>query len=566
MVQVHGLAATIRSATESETFDLGGLSASTIETVFQQAFEKGFSLPDDEVGMIRLTFVVGAGKQARQKYDAQALKTVTSTLQSMGYTEDRGASCVRECAGMFKHQHDTGKNLKTVVVFPLLSSVSTEDDDNAENATLSNSSSLLLPAGSMESKVAISTLPTFRNMVQAKCPTWSQKKALLQLLDDQILSKVTECDNLLIRGQPLSPEQQAFYDGCTGLTDKRVYLQEQLQAHVEQGTLTAGELTMLKEQVQQKISELTQQGKPSTKGKERLEKLKKITNPIDLPKLKNYAALAKLWKQVAPLQHLDENSNKLLSVQDTKLLGQKMELLEEIQQLEQSSKGWLESEEQFQSRVQAARSEFYNKFGIGSKKNSSRVSKKSSAASKDGPTINSSTKVRVPVSKWVTPTETHHQAAKAKAKAKQKKGDIFGAMMAKNAALDDEEEDEEEDEEQSDDQLEAENEETSTANTKNKQSASSNNATAGSSPSKGKRKNKKKGKRNHNDDMAFLDAAVEANKPKKDVSEEEQDKNNTALSVAVYIVRDIVMPIIMALVTWILVMVLGKPKPKKKKE
>jgi hypothetical protein len=69
----HGLAGSIRSSTESETFDLGGLSASTITTVIQHAFHDPFPPLDDETEMIRITLVVGAGKQDRQKYDLQAL-------------------------------------------------------------------------------------------------------------------------------------------------------------------------------------------------------------------------------------------------------------------------------------------------------------------------------------------------------------------------------------------------------------------------------------------------------------------------------------------------------------
>merc|ERR1719491_781060 len=68
--------------------------------------------------MIRITFITGAGKLGRSRYDENCHKTVTSALRDQGYEEDRAASCVNECAGSFKSQHDTGKNLKTIVVFP----------------------------------------------------------------------------------------------------------------------------------------------------------------------------------------------------------------------------------------------------------------------------------------------------------------------------------------------------------------------------------------------------------------------------------------------------------------
>lgn len=85
---------------------MAGNSAETIKKTISSAFVT----PLDITEMIRLTFVTGAGKLGRSRYDDNAAKTVTSTLREFGYVEDRGASCVVECAGSFKSQHDTGKN------------------------------------------------------------------------------------------------------------------------------------------------------------------------------------------------------------------------------------------------------------------------------------------------------------------------------------------------------------------------------------------------------------------------------------------------------------------------
>ena len=95
---IHGLAATIRSASSSETFDLGGLSSTTISQVVRDAFSRDLDLDDE--GMIRITLVVGAGKGDRTKYDPAALKLVTTSLIAAGYVEDRGASCVVEVRGI----------------------------------------------------------------------------------------------------------------------------------------------------------------------------------------------------------------------------------------------------------------------------------------------------------------------------------------------------------------------------------------------------------------------------------------------------------------------------------
>lgn len=219
---------------------------------------------------------MGAGKQARQKYDAQAFKAVTTKLQSLGFAEDRGASCIPECAGLYKLQHDTGKNLKTVlvVVFPKLSTATDQAQSHAANdgqttgtSTSNANGESLLAHGSLESKIAIASLNVFTNMVQSQCPTWSQKKALLNLLDESILAKVNECDQLLVTGQLLSPSQQAFYDSCREITDKRDHLHQQLQAHVHRGDLTKSELDHLKHLNDKRLMNSAKPANPLSKHK-----------------------------------------------------------------------------------------------------------------------------------------------------------------------------------------------------------------------------------------------------------------------------------------------------------
>ena len=100
MSSASGLALSIRKAVESETFDLAGQNVTTITNTIRSAFSEPMPLTE----MIRITFVTGAGKLGRQKYDEGAAKAVTSTLRELGYEEDRGASAVLECAGSFKQR------------------------------------------------------------------------------------------------------------------------------------------------------------------------------------------------------------------------------------------------------------------------------------------------------------------------------------------------------------------------------------------------------------------------------------------------------------------------------
>ena len=170
MSAVSGMAASIRASTESETFDLAGQNVSTITNTIHSAFSEPLPLTE----MVRITFVTGAGKLGRQKYDEGAAKAVTSTLRDVGFEEDRGASCVVECAGSFKLQHDTGKNLKTVVVFPKI----LELEAGVEGLTIDDGAApqSLFQEGSPESMIAVSSMTVFERMVKSKCPSWQQKK------------------------------------------------------------------------------------------------------------------------------------------------------------------------------------------------------------------------------------------------------------------------------------------------------------------------------------------------------------------------------------------------------
>jgi hypothetical protein len=548
----HGLAATIQSSTESETFDLGGLGADTIQTVMRDAFGHAFDVQE----MIRLTFIVGAGKQGRQKYDAGALKVVTSTLASLNFTEERGASCVNECAGMYKFQHDTGKNLKTVVVFPKLSLSALANNNDDGNDTSAASSPSIFPTNSMEYKIAVSSMAVFKNMVQVKCPTWSQKKALLSLMDSDIIAQVTECDDLMMRGQPLSDVQQSFYDACSELSDKRSLVQQELHAHIDRGDLTELELDLLQSQVKEKINDLKSQNKTKSyisaheKAVERQKTLQSITPHHAPSKLRHHAALGKAWKQLQAVQHLDEHSGKLLSLQDTQLLGQKMDILEQIGELESSSRGWLEEDDVFQARLHACRKEFQTKFGIGKGGGSAWGKKNKALGTKSsGPSaISSNTKVRVPITKWVTPQETKSKAS-AKKKARMTKGDVFGAMMA---AESDDSEDDDDDDVPVETQDRTAEVKAPVSKPQSQEAAKTKNTTTVSSSKKNKKKNKKNSKA-----KAEEGAIVGEETNNK---EEVEVVEATALTTAVSLVQTLVV----AILGWFIALLFGKPKKKKK--
>ena len=332
---------------ESETFDLAGQTVSTITTNIHNAFCE--PLPLEE--MIRITLVTGAGKLARQKYDPDAAKAVTAALQKLGFVEDRGASCVKECAGSFKLQHDTGKNLKTVVVFPNISAGSNDDGEADGGLTTSGSVVSLLPKGSPEEMIAVSSKSVFENMVKSKCPSWSQKKGCLAALAS-IKATLSGLEQKLLSGTPLNDAEQSFYDSVSSadLDEKQNHVKDKMHEQVEQGLITNREKAQLLAQVTERLDNLSKEiaeaeGKPKKleklmgmkeKADTRKEMLSKIA-PKAPHRLKHEAEILKLRAELLPLLELEEGSKgRLLSLKETQSLARKDVILEEIADLEVS--------------------------------------------------------------------------------------------------------------------------------------------------------------------------------------------------------------------------------------
>eukprot|EP00980_Cylindrotheca_fusiformis_P005992 scaffold1284_cov108-Cylindrotheca_fusiformis.AAC.6 len=557
----HGLASAIRAATESETFDLGGLGPETIQNVIEDAMTDPFELSE----MIRITLVVGAGKQSRQKYNAGAMKAVTSTLQNQcGFTEDRGASGVLECQGMYKVQHDTGKNLKTVVVFPKIAAASQSNkEDSATNSKLDSegdSGASILPKSSMEYKVAASTLSVFQNMVKAKCASWSQKRALLQLIEQEIVDKIiSPVDDLLMRGQRVPEDLQSVYDNSVlEISQKQQYLKDAMHNQVDAGNLTSPELDYLLEQAQHKLETTTSTNnknpKAAAKLKERISKLKSI-DPIPPPKLKHHGELGKLWKQVNSIQLPDATGGRLLTVQESKLVTKHDELMEEIDRLEQASRGWLEDDEVFEMRLKQCRSELDKKYS--NKNNKSNSNKK--GGNKEA-SIGASTKTRVPITKWVTPGVTSGQGMSSKKKNKMKKGDLFGAMMAASSS---EEEDDEEETHNSEEEEEKEDDKNVSASTSQKgisAGTTTKNDDEQQSSKKKRNKKKKKGK-----GIKTNANSVTGGEEETETTTAVQASSSTSESISVPMA---ILSIILSILTWIVSSIFGgggKNKKKKKK-
>lgn len=436
-----GLAASIRGSTESDTFDLAGHTPATVTTHITQAFRDPF--PIDE--MIRITFVTGAGKLGRQKYDEGCAKAVTSSLRAIGFDDDRAASCVRECAGLFKLQHDTGKNLKTVVVFPRIREASKEGDgDGNDDGDGGDSDSMLLKRGSPEEMIALSPIAMFSNLVTNRCRSWSQKKGCNASIAD-IQKLISDLEARLLEGVVLEDSEQALYDTVSNddLNEKHLIVKEAMQKQVEvDGNITSEEREQLLAQVSDRLEALVadiatarEENKPK-----KVEKLRGVKTKVEqrkamltniVPKqpslLKYQSEILEFHKELVPLNKLEASAKgRLLSLKETKTLARKDEIMEEIAQLEAASRGWFEDDASFEVRVKKSRRSgtlHANKkpSGSGNKKGSSGGGAKKSTTSGWATTSSSAAMAR--------PKAKSYGAATTKKKKSGGSGGVFAAMM-----------------------------------------------------------------------------------------------------------------------------------------
>ena len=390
------------------------------------------------------TFIVGGGKLSRSKYDSKCGQVVTAALNNLGFVEDRGASCVNECAGCFKSQHDTGKNVFTVVVFPrievLVSAASSgsnaDDDDN------------LIPTSSPSYKMAVAPLTTFKNLLSTYVPTYLEKKACQQTLDG-LLELEQAIESKMMNGNPLDSAEQSFYDSACDIKEKHSYVQKEASKHVDDGRLTAREKEYILELNEGRIQSLMSE-KSSAATAERLKKALarkqqlQTISPVESeqypPPLRYEATIRTLRKKVTPLCAIEDSARgRLMTLAETRAVTEKEELETEIAHLEEASCGWFEDEESFTARVKKSREKFASKFGkskrSGGGVSSGRARMTGSKSGAEG------------VSKWILPGEkpkSRWGEVAGGGKKKAKGGAVFSAMMMDDSSSDEESDDNEE--------------------------------------------------------------------------------------------------------------------------
>ncbi|CAL1152101.1 unnamed protein product [Cladocopium goreaui] len=356
-----GLAGKVRRSTESDEFDLSGYDQARCNELAKACFGEPFPLKE----MVRISFVVGGGKLVRQKYSDDLPKFMVNALGAIGFQEDNSATVEAGSAGKFKYHHDTNKNLKFVHVFPKIAEAPAPeqqaDEGLAGPRVLKTPEELLL-----ESEEA-----DFTRFLQTHLVTYAQKRKALELLKQRI-AVLEEIELKLSRLERLSDEEQQLFEGI-GSEDLRQKVKQvnlELQAMVEANRLSSAEKSDCLEELESKMAQVQEEiAKAEAEGKAKkvqalakpLEVLKsthlqvKAADPVSLPPLKNGDKIRQLRQKLGELERLEKATKTKghASIDELKRLGERPELEEAALELERRARGWLESDEVFEQRLEA---------------------------------------------------------------------------------------------------------------------------------------------------------------------------------------------------------------------
>lgn len=285
--------------------------------------------------------------------------------------------------------------------------------------------------------IALSPIAMFSNLVKNRFHSWSQKKGCNAAIAD-IQKLISEVEARLLEGIVLDDNEQALYDTVSidDLKEKHNIVKEAMQKQVEvDGNITAEEQKQLVAQVLDRLETIDadleaakEQKKPKkvekltgvkAKVEQRKAMLTKISPKAPAP-LKYQSEILELLTELVPLNKLEESTKgRLLSLKETKTLARKGEILEELSELENDSRGWFEDDASFDVRVK--RSQKSGKQQAGKAASSKKSTKKSTTSSSTSSWTTSSSSMSRPKAK--------SYGVAAKKKKSTSAGGVFGAMM-----------------------------------------------------------------------------------------------------------------------------------------
>ena len=374
---ISGLAKEIRLSTESDTHDLAGYSESRVTDLIVNAFSHPLVHCKT---MIRFTFIVGGGKLVRSRYDDMLTKWMTAALKSVGYEFDNSAAETYDSQGSFKQQHDTGKNLIYIIVFPHVECAHTDPlGVEKEAAGSSNEEDEYLNESSPSYIVTAANLDIFKDIVRLNLPSWRQLRNCMKKFGEYT-TLFSEIEQKMIQGQQLTAREESIYNNNSGEdAEKAEYLQQIIKAKVDEGKLTKDEKKEMLETMKAnldaaKAAGMTKKIEMITARKELLEKSSTVVH-----RLHYCVDIKEKHKKLMRIARLEDKQKSIqLTIADLTTIGEKAETLEELKQLENECRGWFEDDEDFAARceyeAEEARAEFMKAAPV---KKSHGVAKKS---------------------------------------------------------------------------------------------------------------------------------------------------------------------------------------------
>lgn len=382
------MAGEIRSSLTGDQFDLTNYTEVRTRDLIASAFSTPLDAPTQ---MVKFNFVVGGGKLVRAKYDEDLPKWMVTALRDIGFTEDRSAALDFTSQGTFKQQHDTGQNLKTIIVFPRVACAEAKRSEGgaADKPRQKNSPEYIITA---------SELDTFKEIVAAKTPSWKQKKALQKVLQDG-MERFQSLEAKLIRGELLTAEEQAAYDLNSGQDEQKLlWLQSEIKHHVDTGNITTKEKTEVLNNIDTNIASLsTEIEKATAEAKPKKvatleEKRRALTerrravdavNALPLHRLRHGDEIQKLRVKLLSFGPLEDKQRAQgLTLEELKRLEPKPDIEASVSGLEQASRGWFEDDDEFRRCCEFEEREARNKYAA--KKKAATAKKTAGSSSSRG--------------------------------------------------------------------------------------------------------------------------------------------------------------------------------------
>ena len=211
--------------------------------------------------MVRFTFVVGGGKLVRGKYNEDLPKWINAALRSVGYEYDNSAAETLDSQGSFKQQHDTGKNLIYIIVYPKIK-WRPEEEDKSD----ANDAEEVIDTKSPTYICTSSDLEVFQDIVERKLEFWRQRKACLKILQNA-KAEFDAIEAKMVSGKPLDAVEQAIYDNNSGEDEAKIaFLQIEIKGMVDAGELLASEKEEVLSNMTRNIEEAKREGQANKVG------------------------------------------------------------------------------------------------------------------------------------------------------------------------------------------------------------------------------------------------------------------------------------------------------------